>query len=176
MERQHKKASSYIAHSPVLRTVQGALHFTSLADLFNQTQSRLLWEASSHMLQLIHECCSYTYPSLFISSYSFIQLSELEHCRAKKLAQDLNTAAQDSNKGSRGREFEPLPLSHCALQRERRLILSSKNSSTSIGQLKAVHTLLPVRCVHPRKPGIDHPWPVVSVRLGSVRSRSMQLN
>ena len=35
---------------PVLRTIQSALHFTSLTDLFNQTPSRLLWEASSHML------------------------------------------------------------------------------------------------------------------------------
>ena len=34
----------------------------------------------------------------------------------KKLAQDFNTAAQDSNPGSRNRESEALPLSHCALQ------------------------------------------------------------
>ena len=32
-----KKASSYIAQYPVLRTVQSALHFTSLTDLFTQT-------------------------------------------------------------------------------------------------------------------------------------------
>ena len=31
--------------------------------------------------------------------YSFIQLSELEHCRVKKLAQGFNSAAQDSNPG-----------------------------------------------------------------------------
>ena len=79
-----KKASSYIAQYPVLRTVQSALHFTSLTDLFTQTPSRLLWEASSHMLQLIHEGCSYTYPPLSIARYSFIQLSEVEQSRVKK--------------------------------------------------------------------------------------------
>ena len=110
------KASSYIAQYPVLRTVQCALHFTSLTDLFTQTPSRLLWEASSHMLQLMCDGCSYTYPPS-IARYSFIQLSELEQCRMKELAQGFNTAAQDSNLGSRSREFEgeALPLSHCAL-------------------------------------------------------------
>ena len=33
----------------------------------------------------------------------------------KKLAQGFNTTAQDSNLGSRSRESEALPLSHCAL-------------------------------------------------------------
>ena len=33
----------------------------------------------------------------------------------KKRAQGFNTAAQDSNPGSRSRESEALPLSHCAL-------------------------------------------------------------
>ena len=33
----------------------------------------------------------------------------------KKLAQNVNTAAQDSNLGYRNRESEALPLSHCAL-------------------------------------------------------------
>ena len=36
---------------------------------------------------------------LFIARYSFIQLSELEQCRVKNLAQGFNTAAQDSNPG-----------------------------------------------------------------------------
>ena len=95
------KARFYIAQYPVLRTVQSALHFISLADLFTQTPSWLLWEASSHMLQLMRDGCSYTYPSLSIARYSsFIQLSELEQCRVKKLAQGFNTAAQDSNPGS----------------------------------------------------------------------------
>ena len=88
---EHAKASSYIAKYPVLRTVQIALHFTSLADLFTQTPSRLLWEASSHMLQLMCESCSYTYPPLSVVRYSFIQLSELEQCIVKKLAQSFNT-------------------------------------------------------------------------------------
>ena len=91
---QIKKASSYIAQYPVLRTAQSALHFTSLTDLFTQTPSRLHWEASSHMLQLMCEGCSYTYPSLSIARCSFIQLSELEQCRVKKLAQGFNTEAR----------------------------------------------------------------------------------
>ena len=33
----------------------------------------------------------------------------------KKRAQGFNTATQDSNPGSRNRESEALPLSHCAL-------------------------------------------------------------
>ena len=56
------------------------------------------------ILQLMREGCSYTYPQLSIARYSFIQLSELEQCRVKKLAQGFNTAAQDSNPGSRNRE------------------------------------------------------------------------
>ena len=113
-EHKKVKASSYIAQYPGLRTAQSTLHFTSLTDLFTQTPSRLLWEASSHMLQLMHEGCSYPYPPLSIARYSFIQLSELEQCRVKKIAQGFNTAAQDSNPGSRSRESDPLALSHCA--------------------------------------------------------------
>ena len=113
---QRQKASSYITQYPVLRTVQSALHFNSLTNLFTQTPSWLLWEASSHMLQLMCESCSYTFPPLSIARYSFMQLSELEQCRVKKLAQGFNTAAQDLNLGSRSRESEALPLSHCALE------------------------------------------------------------
>ena len=83
--------------------------FTSLSDLFNQTPSHLLWEASSHMLQLMREGCSYTYPPLSIVRYSFIQLSELEQCRVKKLAQCFKTAAQNSNPCPFSRESETLP-------------------------------------------------------------------
>ena len=67
------------------------------------------------MLQLMREGSSYTYPPLSLARYSFIQLSELEQCRVNKLAQGFNTAAQDSNPGSRSRESEALPVSHYAL-------------------------------------------------------------
>ena len=66
------KASSYIAQYLILRIAQSTLHFTFLADLFNQTSSQLLWEASNHMLQLIREDCCYTYAPLSIARYSFI--------------------------------------------------------------------------------------------------------
>ena len=112
-----KRASSFLwAQYSVLTTVQSALHFTSLADLFTQTPFRLLWEASSHTLQLMRESCSFTYPPLSIIRYSFIQLSILEQCRVKNLAHGFSIADQDSNSGSRSRESEALPLSHCALQ------------------------------------------------------------
>ena len=65
------------------------------------------------MLQLMREGCSSTYPPLSIARYSFIQLSELEQCRVNKLVQGFNTAVQDSKSGSRSRESEGLPLSHC---------------------------------------------------------------
>ena len=111
-----KGTSFYIAQYPILRTIQSTLHYTSLTDLFTQTPSRLLWEASSHMLHLMRDGCSYTYPPLSKGRYSFIKLSELEQCRVKKFAQGFNTAAQDSNPGSRSRKSEALPLSHCTLQ------------------------------------------------------------
>ena len=85
-EIAYVKASFYIAQYPVPRTVQSALHFTSLTDLFTQTPPWLLCEASSHMLQLMREGCSYIYPPLYIARYSCIQLSELEQCTVKKLA------------------------------------------------------------------------------------------
>ena len=106
-----EKVSSYIAQNLVHRIAQSGLHFTSLTDLFNQRPSQLLWKASSHMLQLMHEDCSYTYPPLSIARYSFIQLSEPEQCRVKKHAQSFNTTAQDSNPGSLSWESEALPLS-----------------------------------------------------------------
>ena len=55
----------------------------------------------------------------------------------KKLAQGFNTAAQDSNPGSRSQESEALPLSHGALQVE-----VSSNIQSS-GLLKAIYILLP---------------------------------
>ena len=103
-------------YSAVSSPQDGSKRFTlySLTDLFTQTIFRLFREASSHTLQLMCEGCSYIYPPLFIVRYSFIQLSELEQCRVKKLAQGVNTAAQDSNPRSRSRDSEALPLSHCA--------------------------------------------------------------
>ena len=86
-----KITKKYTAQYPVVRTVQSALHFTSLTNLFTRAPSRLLWEASSYMLQLMREGCSYTYPPLSIARYSFIQLSELEQCRITQLARGFNT-------------------------------------------------------------------------------------
>ena len=54
--------------------------------------------------------------TVYMVRYSFIQLSGLEQCRLKKLAQGFNTVVQVSNPGSRSRESDVLPLSHCALQ------------------------------------------------------------
>ena len=65
-----KKVRSYIAQYPILTIAQSALHFTSLTDVFNQTPSQIIWEASSHMLKLMREGCSCTHPLLFIARYS----------------------------------------------------------------------------------------------------------
>ena len=139
------KASSYTAQYPVLRTIQSAIHFTSLTDLFTQTPSRLLWEASSHMLQLIREGCSYTYPPLSIARYSLIQLGELEKCRVKKLAQGFNTITQDSNPGSRSQESEALPMSHCALHEQDKMS-PVQNLVVNTCMLSHIHTHQ-LRCV-----------------------------
>ena len=84
------------------------------------------------MLQLMREGCSYTYPPLSIVRYSFIQLSELEQCRVKKVAHVSNTAAQDSNTGSRNRESEALPLSHYALQLRYHYIIIKISYKTTV--------------------------------------------
>ena len=70
-------------------------------------------KASSHVLQLMRDGCSYTYPPKTRARYSFIQLGELEQYRVKILAQCFNTTAQDSNPGYLGRESEALPLGRC---------------------------------------------------------------
>ena len=72
------KVSSFIAQYSVFRTVQSALHCTSLTDLFTQTPSRFLWETPSHMLYLIREGCSYTYPPPGTHLYSWVNWSNVE--------------------------------------------------------------------------------------------------
>ena len=80
----------------------------------------LLWQTCSirHHLNFSRKhpaiCYNLCCPPLSIARYSFIQLSELEQCRVKKLAEGFNTAAQDLSPLSQ--ESESLPLSHCALQ------------------------------------------------------------
>ena len=51
---------------------------------------------------------------LSVARYSFIQLSGLEQCRVKKLAQGFNSAAQDSNPGPLSRDSDAILLSHGA--------------------------------------------------------------
>ena len=52
----------------------------------------------------------------------FIQLSELEQCRVKQLAQGNNTAAQDSNPGPLSQASQTLHLILCALLNNRRMM------------------------------------------------------
>ena len=113
---QKVKVSFYIAQYPLPGTAQSALHFTSLADLFNRTLSRLLLEASNHgapshswkhpATKAIRTQISTT----IYSQVSFIQLSELEQRRVKKLAQCFTRQHRIRSR----RESEVLPLSHCA--------------------------------------------------------------
>ena len=79
--------SSSIGRHPVL-TVQSALYFTFLANLFNQPPSQLIWEASNHATinarrQLIH-----------MSNTVYCQVLSTHSCPR------FNIAAQDSNAGS----------------------------------------------------------------------------
>ena len=90
----NQKCKRKFLYSTVSNPQNCSKHFTSLTDLFNQTPSQLLWEASSHIIQLMREGCSYTYPLLSIAG----------SCRVKKLAQSFNTAVQDSNPGPRSQE------------------------------------------------------------------------
>ena len=60
-----------IVQNPVVRIAQNALHFTTLADLFNQTPYLNFSGKHPAMLQLMHGCCSYTYPPLSIVRYSY---------------------------------------------------------------------------------------------------------
>ena len=46
------KGKAKFVYSAVANPQDCSKRFTSLADLFNQTPSQLLWEASRHMLQL----------------------------------------------------------------------------------------------------------------------------
>ena len=47
-------------------------------------------------MQLLHEDCLFTYPSLSIARHSFIQLSELEQRGVDKIAQALKQRQEDS--------------------------------------------------------------------------------
>ena len=73
-EREYVCKKGMFLYSAVFRPQDRSKRFTlySLADLFIQTPFRVLWEASSHMLQLMREGCSYNYTSLSIARYSCI--------------------------------------------------------------------------------------------------------
>ena len=111
------KVSSYIAQYPILRIAQSALQFTSQADLFNQTPSELLWEASNHMLHLMRDVSRTIYPPQSIAIYAFMQLRELEQSSVEKIIQDVYTTAHDWNSGRLSRESEERPLSDYTIQR-----------------------------------------------------------
>ena len=70
------KVSSYIAQNPIIRITQSALHYTSLKDLFNQTPSQLLWDASNQIYVTINARRLFVqYPPLSIARYNFLQLN-----------------------------------------------------------------------------------------------------
>ena len=77
-------SAGQVKRFPVLKTAQTTFTFTSLADLFYQTTSQLLWEASSHTAinaQRLHIQIA----TISTARYSFTQLSELEQCRVKNM-------------------------------------------------------------------------------------------
>ena len=56
----------------------------SLADLFNQTTSHFLWEASSHTAINARRIFVHKYPPMSIARHSFIRMSKLEQSRVKQ--------------------------------------------------------------------------------------------
>ena len=80
-----------------------------LADLFNRTPFRLLWEASSHAAIHVGRLFIHTY----IARYSFIQLSKLEQCLFTYCLSRLGTFRAAKNSSTL---VYPLPISRrCAL-------------------------------------------------------------
>ena len=105
------EGSSYIAQYPILTIAQNALHFASLADLNFSTISTSL--ESIQPYATINAQRLLVYISTTVYSQALVQLSELEQCRVKKLAQGkIYTAARDSNLGPLSRKSEALPLSN----------------------------------------------------------------
>ena len=97
------------ANVNVKASIQSSGPFRALYTLL-PTPYQLISSHILHILQSMREGCSY----MSITMYLFIQLSEPEQCRVKKLAKGFNTAAQDSNPSSLSRESEALPLNHCS--------------------------------------------------------------
>ena len=90
--QQTDTVSLHAAVSTFSQSNQKSEGNSSIVDLHGMTSFSYLFTrpricASSHMLKLVRELCSYTYPPLSIARYSFIQLSELEQCTVIKLAQ-----------------------------------------------------------------------------------------
>ena len=54
----------------------------------------------SAMLQLLHEDCSFRYPSLSVARYLFMQLSELWQSGMYEIAKALKRQQEDPNPGS----------------------------------------------------------------------------
>ena len=76
----------YITLYPVRWTVQSALHFPPLADLFIPTPFSAFLGSILAMQQLRNDY-SLTFPPLSIARYSFIQLSRLRRREVKENAQ-----------------------------------------------------------------------------------------
>ena len=109
------KTGSYITQYPVLSTVQSALHFTPLTDLFTQTHISASL-GSIHPYATINARRLFAHTSTTVYSQILIYTAEWTGAMlSEKLAQCFFTITQDSNPDSRSRESEALPMSHCAL-------------------------------------------------------------
>ena len=83
------KVTSYIVQYPNHQDCSKRCTRYSLAELFNRTPSRLLWETSSHAAINARRVSGHKYPLLSIASYSFIHLSEIQQYNVNKLVQGL---------------------------------------------------------------------------------------
>ena len=93
------KVSSYIAQYPVLRTAQSAFIFY-FPDRPAQSNTISTSLGSIQPYAKINARRMPVHISTIVCGQVLIQLSKLEQCRVKTIAQGFNTAPQDSNPGS----------------------------------------------------------------------------
>ena len=99
----YSKGKGKFTYSAVSNPQGCSKRFTlySLADLFNRTPSRPLWEAFSHVTINSQKLLVHIHSSLSIARYSFTQLSELEQCRVKKNLSMVSQSSTGFEHGSR---------------------------------------------------------------------------
>ena len=119
--RQNKMAHWFpskgkFLYSAVTSPQDCSKHFISLADLFNQKASQLLYAASSHAAinaqRLLRQISTTVYSQLLFHIAEWARAISSEQTSPR-----FNMARQDSNPGSLSQASKALPLSHCTLRK-----------------------------------------------------------